>query len=221
MGHSEVWGPAGDSLLVVGLTGGIASGKTEVDKELERLGAFVMDADAVARDVVEPGEPAYHAIVKAFGEDILDDSGAVDRPALAEIIFKDEAKRHVLNGITHPAIFQEMRRRAEAYAENLGPGEVPAVILDAALIVDTGVTGLFDLLVVVTAEEPSRIDRLIETRGMSADEALCRISSQVPDSKRLDMADLVIRNDGSIDELRERVGEAWGEISRRAWQAYS
>jgi len=221
LGHSKVWGQAGDRLLIVGLTGGIASGKTEVDRELERLGAVVIDADAVARDVVEPGMAAYESIVSEFGKSVLDGNGAIDRPALAEIIFKDEDRRRTLNSITHPAIFQEMMLRVSKYAEDRGPGDVPAVILDAALIVDTGETGVFDVLVVVTADTESRVRRLIKTRGMSEEEARGRIASQVPDARRVEMADLTIVNDGTLDELRAGVSLAWKEIRCRAQEAYS
>ncbi|MHB8896568.1 MAG: dephospho-CoA kinase [Candidatus Geothermincolia bacterium] len=221
MGHSEVWGPAGERLLIVGLTGGIASGKTEVDNELERLGALVIDADKVARDVVEPGAPAYIAIVREFGNGVLDGTGAIDRPALAAIVFNDEDKRRILNGITHPAIFQEMIQRVREYADTRRPQDVPAVVLDAALIVDTGVTGVFDLLVVITADEEARVRRLVETRGMSEQDARSRLHSQVDDARRVEMADLTIVNDGTIDELRARVSETWGEIARRAAQSYS
>lgn len=220
MGHAEVWGPAGEHLLVVGLTGGIASGKSEVDRELERLGALVIDADAVARDVVEIGTPGHDAVVKAFGDRVLDASGAIDRPALADIIFSDEDSRKLLNSITHPAIFQEMIRRVTEYADNRAPEEVPAVVLDAALIVDTGVTGVFDLLVVVTAGEATRVTRLVETRGMSEAEARGRIASQVSDSRRAKMADLTIINDGTVEELKDRVGDVWEEIGRRARVLY-
>jgi dephospho-CoA kinase len=221
LGHPEVWGPAGERLLIVGLTGGIASGKTEVDRELERIGALVIDADQVARDVVVQGRPAYLKIVDAFGPGVLDDNGDIDRPTLAAMIFSDESRRQTLNGITHPAIFQEMARRVSDHASDMRTGEAPAVILDAALIVDTGVTGVFDLLVVVTADESSRVTRLVETRGMSRQEALERISSQVSDAERVKMADVRIQNDSTIEELHRHVAEAWSEISRRARQAYS
>jgi len=221
LGHSEVWGPAGDCLLVVGLTGGIASGKTEVDREFEILGALVVDADQVARDIVLPGTAAYEKIVGRFGEGILDEAGAIDRAALAGVVFADEDKRLLLNSITHPAIFQEMVRLVRERAENLRPGEVPVVILDAALIVDTGVSGVFDLLLVVTADEEQRVHRLLEMRGMTEDEARSRIASQLDESKRMAMADIVIDNNASIEELRSRVREVWGELSRRAFEAYS
>lgn len=216
MGHPEVWGRAGERLLVVGLTGGIASGKTEVDRALEDLGATVIDADAVARDIVQPGQPAYEACIREFGEGILGPDACIDRASLAALVFSDEEKRRLLNRITHPAIVVEIVRRVNEKAENLRPAEVPAVIIDAALIVDIGATAIFDLLLVVTASEETRLGRMLSDRGMSEDEALSRIYSQIPEEARVDMADLVIRNDGSLEELRQRVARVWEEIAQKA-----
>lgn len=221
MGNPEVWGPAGDNLLFVGLTGGIASGKSEVDRELSRLGAFVIDADQVARDVVLPGEPTLENLVEHFGRTILDDDGCLDRAALAEIIFSDEEQRRAANGIMHPAIWREMSARASAYAERRSSEQVPAVVLDAALIVDTGVSGVFDLLVVVSADEETRVGRLTASRGMTEGEARSRIASQMPEEARLAMADIVIVNNEGLSELRDRVAGAWREIADRARRDYS
>lgn len=221
MGHSEVWGPAGDRLMVVALTGGIASGKTEVARALTRLGALVIDADDVAREVTLPGAPAYGPIVEAFGEGILDYSGQIDRTALAAVVFRDNDKRQVLNGITHPSIIGDIIRQVNEYANGLGPEDVPAAVVDAALIVDVGASGLFDLLLVVSADETTRRRRMVEGRGMDRVEAENRIASQIPDEKRRAMADLLIENNGTISELEVRVAEAWDEIARKARGLYS
>lgn len=221
MGHSEVWGPAGDRLMVVALTGGIASGKTEVARELSRLGALVIDADDVAREVTLAGASAYGPIVKAFGEEILDDSGQIDRSELAAVVFRDNGKRQVLNGITHPAIIGDIIRQVNEYANGLGPEDVPAAAVDAALIVDVGASRLFDLLLVVSADEKTRMKRMVEDRGMDRVEAENRIASQIPDEKRRAMADLLIENNGTIAELKVRVAEAWDEIALRARALYS
>lgn len=221
MGHPDVWGPAGGRLLIVGLTGGIASGKSEVDRELERLGLPVVDADALARQVVEPGTPTYETLVRQFGDCVLDEHRCVDRAALASIVFGDEEKLVLLNSITHPAIFQEMMRRVAERAETLGDGEVPAIVLDAALIVDAGVTGVFDLIVVVIADEETRVRRMTSERGMAEAEARGRIAAQAPDSERQATADIVIENDSTIEELHRRVSEAFERIAERARKDYS
>ena len=221
MGHPDVWGPAGGRLLIVGLTGGIASGKSEVDRELERLGLPVVDADALARQVVEPGTPTYETLVRQFGDCVLDKHRCVDRAALASIVFGDEEKLVLLNSITHPAIFQEMMRRVAERAETLGDGEVPAIVLDAALIVDAGVTGVFDLIVVVIADEETRVRRMTSERGMAEAEARGRIAAQAPDSERQATADIVIENDSTIEELHRRVSEAFERIAERARKDYS
>jgi dephospho-CoA kinase len=211
LGHPDVWGAAGDRLMIVGLTGGIASGKSEVDRELERLGAPVIDADEVARCVVLPGMPALKTLVEHLGDGILDDSG----------IFNDASRRMLVNSITHPAIFQEMSRRVTRYAEEKSEDDVPVVVLDAALIVDTGVTGVFDMLIVVTADEETRLRRLVEERAMPVDEARARISSQFGDAKRLELADIVIENNGSLEELRGHVRRVFDQVSEKARQSYS
>lgn len=221
MGHPEIWGPAGERLLIVGLTGGIASGKTEVDRELIHLGALVVDADQVARDVVGCGTPTYRRLLNEFGEGILGVDGEIDRAALAGMVFGKPEKLQLINGITHPAIFQEMLRLVSEYAEGLGPEKAPVAVLDAALIVDTGVSGVFDMLIVVTADEGLRVKRLVEMREMDEAEARSRIASQVPDARRVEMADMVIENNGSIEELRHGVSEAWEDIVGRARRDYS
>jgi dephospho-CoA kinase len=166
--------------------------------------------------VVLPGKPALGALVERLGDGIIDRAGCLDRPALAEIIFNDDEKRLLVNSITHPAIFQEMGRRVTAYAEERSPSEVPLVVLDAALIVDTGVTGLFDVLVVVTADEETRVRRLVCDRGMPEEEARARIASQFPDEKRVEMADMVIENNGTFEELRAGVRRVFDALSERA-----
>jgi len=213
---SGIWGPAAEGLLIVGLTGGIATGKTEVTSRLISLGAMVVDADRVARDVTLPGTEVYKRIVDEFGPEILDTNGGIDRPALAGKVFGNESRRRLLNSITHPAIFAEIIRRVQEYGERRGPGEVPAVVIDAALIVDVGASGMFDLIIVVTADEETRIRRLTGPRGMSEEDARGRVASQIADSGRLASGDIVIENKGSIDELEETVDSVWDEVARRA-----
>lgn len=216
-----IWGPAEGGLLIVGLTGGIAAGKTEVTSELRSLGAMVVDADQVARDLTVPGSEVNRKLVENFGPDILDSRGNIDRQALAGKVFGNEKKRQLLNSITHPAIFTEIIRKVQEYSESMEPGNVPAVIIDAALIVDIGVSSMFDLLIVVTADEYTRVGRLTGTREMSEENARRRVASQVSDTKRLSSADLVIENNGTIDELKIAVARAWEDVARRAGQLHS
>jgi len=221
LGHPEVWGSAGERIFVVGVTGGIASGKTEVDQELSDLGAVVIDADQVARDVVLAGTPTHETLIREFGEVALTANGEIDRAALAGIVFESPEKLRLLNSITHPAIFHEMARRVQEYADRMKPGEPPVAVIDAALIADAGASAIFDFLLVVIADEELRVRRLIETRGMSEPEARQRIASQVQDPARVEIANKVIENNGTIDDLRFHVREIWEEISRRARDSYS
>lgn len=221
MVHSDVWGPASEKLMIVGLTGGIASGKTEVAGELIKLGACVIDADEVAREVTIPGRKAYDQLVQNFGDCILDDSGKIDRAALADIVFTDTGKRKLVNSITHPAIFAEIARRLSDFAEKLEPGDVPAAVVDAALIVDIGASGVFDSLLVVTADEDTRVRRLAAQRGMSESDSRSRIASQVTDTERIKIADFVIENNGSLEQLRRTVRDIWQQIERKARSLYA
>lgn len=216
MNRSEIWGPAADRLLIVGLTGGIASGKTEIADELVRLGGTVIDADEVNREVTLPGSDVHGDLVERFGNGILDNEGRVDRTALSRIVFGDESKRQLLNSITHPAIFKTILGDVNRCAEGLGPGDAPAVVIDAALIVDVGVSGIFDLILLVTADDDVRLSRLLDKRGMAEQEARARIASQVPDSKRRENSDMVIENNGTVEQLRSKVQAAWEEIGRRS-----
>jgi len=218
---SEVWGPAADRLLIVGLTGGIASGKSEVARELERLGATVIDADRVARDVVLPGTDAYKELVEEFGHGILDGDGKIDRAALSRLVFTDDARLNRLNQITHPHIIAGIIGDVNRFAVGLKPNDVPAVIVDAALIVDIGASGVFDLVVVVTADDDVRAVRLVRDRGMSEREARSRIESQVLDCKRIKIADTIVHNNSTMEKLASRVSEVWSEIERRAVRRYS
>jgi dephospho-CoA kinase len=216
LNRSEIWGPAADKLFIVGLTGGIASGKTEVACELSRLGATVIDADEVARRVTMPGTTAYGALTEQFGMGILDEEGMIDRLALSEIVFRDESKLNQLNSITHPEIFKTIIGEVNHYGKGLRARDVPAVVIDAALIVDVGVAGIFDLILLVTADEDVRLSRLMVRRGMPEEEARARIASQVPDANRMESADVAIENNGSLEQLRSKAVEAWKEIDRRA-----
>lgn len=191
----------------VGLTGGIAAGKSAVARRLAELGAVLIDADAIARAVVEPGTPGLAAIVEAFGEGILGGDGALDRPALGALVFADGKARETLNSIVHPLVRAEAARlRAEA-------PEDAVVIQDIPLLVETGQGANFDMVLVVAAPLEERLRRMIQDRGMSEADALARIAAQASDAERAAVADIVIENSGTLEQLRERVTEIWESLT--------
>jgi dephospho-CoA kinase len=188
-------------MLKVALTGGIGSGKSTVADFLDELGAFVIDSDQLARDVVERGTPGYEAVLAAFGDGILTD-GEIDRAKLAEIVFKDAAARATLESIIHPLV----RDAAEKMVKSLPADAV--VINQIPLLVETDGAKRFDFVITVSADEDIRRRRLIE-RGMKEYEITKRLAAQVNDAAREAIANSIIRNNGSIDELRQVVEELW------------
>ena len=188
-------------MLKVALTGGIGSGKSTVADFLDELGAYVIDSDQLARDVVERGTPGYEAVLAAFGDGILAD-GEIDRAKLAEIVFKDATARAKLESIIHPLV----RDAAEKMMKSLPADAV--VINQIPLLVETDGAKRFDFVITVSADEDIRRRRLIE-RGMKDYEITKRLAAQVNDAAREAIAHSVIRNDGSIDELRHVVEELW------------
>lgn len=200
-------------MLLVGLTGGIASGKSVVAARLAEHGAVVVDADAIAREVVEPGTPALGHIAEEFGPAVIAADGTLDRPALGAIVFADPARLAVLNGITHPAVLELSQRRfAEAGAAD--PDAV--VVYDVPLLSEVRGKAEFDVVVVVSAPEETRIERMVSLRGMSRDEAERRIRSQVPEEQRLALADHVIESGGTLDETLAQADELWTQLHQRA-----
>ena len=189
----------------IGLTGGIGSGKSTAARRFAELGALVVDSDRIAREVVEPGTPGLFAVVEAFGPRVLGPDGRLDRPALGKLVFADEAARTRLNGILHPLI----RARVVEIVAAAPAGTV--VVQDVPLLVETGQAGSFDLVVVVEAPQEVRIERLGRDRGMPAEEARARMASQATDAERRAVADVVLVNDGSPEDLRDRVDRLWAE----------
>ena len=189
----------------VGLTGGIGSGKSTVARLLAEHGAIVIDADAIAREIVEPGQPALAEIADRFGSGILDASGALDRGALAAIVFHDTAALADLNAITHPRI-------AERTAELIAAAPEDAVVVyDMPLLVENGLAEGWDAVVVVIADRQVRIERLRE-RGLDDDDIEARMSRQASDEERRAVADIIIDNSGSMEELRSQVDDAWRKL---------
>ena len=201
-------------MYLIGLTGGIASGKSSVASRLAERGAVVVDADKVAREVVEPGTPALAAIADHFGAGVLTADGSLDRAALGAIVFSDPEQRLVLNGITHPAVWERTRALiAEAGARD--PGAV--VVYDVPLLLEgKGKRPIeFDLVVVVDASAATRLRRLVELRGLTEQEAKHRIDSQATDAERLAIADVVIDSDGALERTLAQADALWESVRDR------
>ncbi|MFF9348530.1 dephospho-CoA kinase [Streptomyces sp. NPDC014734] len=197
-------------MLKVGLTGGIGAGKSEVSRLLVGHGAVLIDADRIAREVVEPGTPGLAAVVEAFGTDVLTAEGALDRPKLGSIVFSDPERLAVLNAIVHPLVgarSAELERAA---------GEDAIVVHDVPLLTENGLAPLYDLVVVVDAGPGTQLDRLVRLRGMTESEARARMSAQATREERRAVADLIVDNDGPLAELEPQVRAVWAELTRRA-----
>ncbi|MER7202623.1 dephospho-CoA kinase [Streptomyces sp. CB01635] len=197
-------------MLKVGLTGGIGAGKSEVSRLLVEHGAVLIDADRIAREVVEPGTPGLAAVVEAFGSEVLATDGSLDRPALGAIVFADADRLAVLNSIVHPLVGA---RSAELEAAATGDS---VVVHDVPLLAENGLAPLYDLVVVVDASPETQLDRLVRLRGMSEEDARARMAAQATRDKRLEIADIVIDNDVPLDELHRRVDAVWADLAQRA-----
>lgn len=187
----------------IGLTGGIGSGKSTVAKMLEEEGFAVVDADQIAREIMEPGSPVLDRVAAEFGADIIQEDGTLDRGKLAGRVFVDKRATEKLNSITHPAIRTESERR---FAEAEGAGE-PAVVYDMPLLVDLGMHRDMDLTVVVDVDAEERVRRLVTTRGLDEADARARIAQQLDDATRNAAADVLIDNNGDLDALKPQVDQ--------------
>lgn len=194
-------------MRIIGLTGGIASGKTSVATLLERLGAVVVDADRLAREIVEPGEEALAGIVAAFGDQVLNCDGTLNRAALAEIVFADQAARRTLEAITHPAI----RQRAEKRLARLKEAGVETAFYMAPLLFEAGTASRVQEVWVVYLDRETQLERLMARDGLNREAALLRISSQMPMEEKKRLASIVIDNSGSRSELKAQVLRLWRE----------
>jgi dephospho-CoA kinase len=191
-------------VLRIGLTGGIGSGKSTVSRLLAGHGAVIVDADAIAREVVAPGTRGLAAVVDAFGSAVLAADGSLDRPALAAVVFTDPEARRRLDAIVHPLI----RARATEVAAAAPPGAV--VVHDVPLLAETGQAGTYDLVLVVETDPETRVARLVE-RGLTAEDARARMAAQATDEQRRAVADVVIDNSGTPAELQAQVDRFWAE----------
>lgn len=214
----------------LGLTGGIGAGKSTVAAMLVELGAHLIDADQISRDLMRPGSPVLAQVVEAFGPEILTENGELDRPALARKVFGDDAARERLNGIVHPAVRREAQAQREAAlaagtdtaGEPAGPdgtGTPPAggergvvVVEDIPLLAETGQAERFDGVIVVEAAPEVRLERLVTARGMEREDAEARLRAQASDEQRREIATWVVDNSGDLEQTREQVRKIWAEL---------
>ncbi|ALF11781.1 dephospho-CoA kinase [Parageobacillus thermoglucosidasius] len=187
--------------LTIGLTGGIASGKSTVTKMIRELGIPVIDADQIARDVVKMGEEAYNQIIQAFGQEILQEDGEIDRAKLGAIVFHNEQERKKLNAIVHPAVRRRMLAEKEAYVQK----GAKTVVLDIPLLFESELTHLVDKTIVVYVDDDVQLERLMKRNGFSKEEALARIQAQMPLREKVKKADAVIDNNGTIEETKQQL----------------
>lgn len=196
---------------VLGVTGGIGTGKSTVTRMFADLGAETISADQIARKIIEKDNPAYAEVVGAFGEEILDRNGNIDRARLASIVFSDPDKRKILEKITHPRIIGEMQEKAQSFRAD-PPAPDAVLVLEIPLLIECGLEGMVDEVLLIAAEQETQLSRLTSSRTMSREEALARIAAQMPLSQKLDRADRVIWNDSSFEQLKRDVEEVWAEI---------
>ncbi len=203
-------------MFLVGLTGGIGSGKSTIARHLAALGAVHIDADQLAREVVEPGTPALADIRSHFGDVVLTPDGELDRQALGSIVFADDGARAALNGIVHPAV-RHLTTQRIAQATEQNPDAV--VVYDVPLLVEGKLPHAFDLIVVAHAPAATRRERLVSLRGMTEAEAESRIAAQASDDERLAIADVVIDTGSTLPETLRQADELWADIAGRAGSA--
>lgn len=196
-------------MLKVGLTGGIASGKTTVGAMFRELGAHVVDSDRVTHDLLEPGQEVHDAVVQEFGRAILDANGRIDRKVLGGIVFGDESRRQALNALVHPAI---QSRQDQFLEEALEKDPNGVAIVDAALMIETGSYKRYDRIVVVVCP-PEMQQRRLGARGLTADQIEARIRSQMPLEEKARFADYLIDNSGDLPATRRQVEEVWSELT--------
>ena len=202
-------------MLIVGLTGGVASGKTAVSRVLKEEGAYIIDADQIARELVQPHGPAWNELVRTFGRQILQEDGSIDRKKLADRVFVDPNQRKHLDQILHPLITEEMDRRTREIGEK-NPEAI--VVIDAPLLIEVGYHRRVDKLMVVVSTRTEQIERLKAREGINSEQALRILSSQMPVEEKVKLADFVIRNEGSLAEVREKAKKVFRELKKIALQ---
>ncbi len=198
-------------MLLVGLTGGIGSGKSTVARMLEERGAVVFDADTLARAAVAPGTPGHDAVIERFGADVLAPGGELDREALASIVFADAAARRDLEAIVHPEVRRLFAEGCEAHRDTDA-----VVVFSAPLLVETGMHTAFAVLVLVSTPVETQVERLLRDRGMSEGQVRARIAAQAPLEEKAAVADVIVDNQGSLEDLRAQVDRVWADLRARA-----
>ena len=192
-------------MLVIGLTGGIGTGKTQVSEILEKLGAVIISADTLGHEVYRPQSEGWREVVAAFGEEILTPEGDIDRRKLGPVVFGDPAALKKLNDITHPRIHELAKEKIQGVAESGGD----VAVLEAALLIEAKWTPLVDEVWVITTPEQEVVRRIQARNGLDEEAVRARISSQMPQDERVTHADAVIENAGDLQELRDRIKELW------------
>jgi dephospho-CoA kinase len=198
-------------MLLVGLTGGIGSGKSTVAHMLEKRGAIVFDADVLARQAVAPGSRGFDEVVERFGPNVLAPGGGLDREALASVVFTDPAARRDLEAIVHPEVRRMFAEGCEEYRDS-----DRVVVFSAPLLVETGMHTAFDLLIVVSAPIATQIERLMRERAMSEGAVRARIDAQLPLEAKAEVADVIVDNEGTIEDLEGQVERVWRDLEARA-----
>ena len=203
-------------MLRVGLTGGIGSGKSEVSRRLAAYGAVIIDADVAARQVVAPGSPGLARIAKTFGDDVLRPDGSLDRERLGAIVFGDSGQRDKLNAIVHPLVRQWMVAAERTAVEAARDRSAAIIVHDVPLLAESRGKGGFDVVIVVDVPPEVQVERLVSQRGMTAEAARARMAAQASRERRLEIADVVIDNSGSLADLDRAIADVWAGLQRRA-----
>ncbi len=199
--------------LILGLTGGIASGKSTVAKMFQERGAYIIDADQIAREVVEPGEEGWHRVRERFGAKVFRPDGTLDRAALRKIVFNDEGARQDLNSLLHPLIRSRMRDKSRQLASQFPQG---IIILDIPLLFESKLTHLVEKVIVVYIPEPMQLERLIARSGLTEEEAQKMVQAQLPIEEKKARADIIIDNSGSITETERQVDHLWKWLASKS-----
>ena len=209
-------------MLVVGLTGNIGSGKSSIARMFKELGAQIIDTDQIARDVVAPGTEGLMQLVQLFGEEVLTSDGSLDRAKTAQIVFNDDEKRQLLNGVVHPAIRQVLLKAISEY-KNSRTGDnqsslkppAPLLIIEAPLLIETGLYKLVDQVWLITVDKKIQIERVAERDNATLDQITQRIAAQMPQVDKIPYADIIIDNSGNLEAALKQIGKIWGDIIGR------